>query len=216
MACTGVGRHAGAGQQLLHDLGIDAVPAHCPPGRAMQFVVAARRVERQQFGPQRRRKGAAGVAQHRRCRRRRNRPARRRRRPARCRTSGRCRDQSCGDVSGARERGAGFSRRWPGPRRRRRPARCAWRGPGARTAGRADALIGVPPSCCAMVGGSWYSPFTRNSKCRCGPVAQPVEPTAPIDLALAARSGPPGRRCGSGARRPCCSLLRCLTITMLP
>jgi hypothetical protein len=35
-------------------------------------------------------------------------------------------------------------------------------------------------SACAMVSGSWCTPLTRNSKCRCGPVAQPVAPTAPI------------------------------------
>src|SRR5690606_38315393 len=47
-------------------------------------------------------------------------------------------------------------------------------------AGRAAADTGVAASLWrAMVMGSWCWPLTRNSKCRCGPVAQPVEPTAP-------------------------------------
>ena len=40
------------------------------------------------------------------------------------------------------------------------------------------------PSLRAMRVGSWCWPRTRNSKCRCGPVAQPVAPTAPTSLPL--------------------------------
>src|SRR3989344_1575687 len=47
-------------------------------------------------------------------------------------------------------------------------------------AGREAAETGAAASLWAtMVCGSWCTPLTRNSKCRCGPVAQPVAPTAP-------------------------------------
>jgi hypothetical protein len=53
------------------------------------------------------------------------------------------------------------------------PAACSFKRTSATmrlNAGRAAALNGTELLCCAMVNGSWCSPLTRNSKCRCGPV----------------------------------------------
>ena len=55
---------------------------------------------------------------------------------------------------------------------------------------------------CATSSGSCCTPSILTSKCRCGPVAQPVWPTAPIVVRPARPWRPWRRRRGSGAHRP--------------
>jgi len=47
-------------------------------------------------------------------------------------------------------------------------------------AGLAAVDTGIASLSRAIVSGSWWTPLILNSKWRCGPVAQPVEPTAPM------------------------------------
>src|SRR6218665_2207990 len=73
-------------------------------------------------------------------------------------------------------------------------------------AGRAAAETGAAvPLAATMLVGSWYCPLTRNSKCRCGPVAQPVAPTAPsvwpCSIDWAGRTSLRLRRAETAARR---------------
>ena len=120
------------------------------------------------------------------------RPARRPRRPARCRTSGRCSKLGHRRRSGASSRRKRWSLGDVG--RHRDSAASSWLRFSV-PAMRGEALLRLrrssgdryPPRlghrqrvrCCA--------PLSLNSKCRCGPVAQPVEPTAPIRSACSMR-----------------------------
>ena len=132
---------------------------------------------------------------------------RRRRRRARCPTSGRC---SSAAMRGRLVRAADAN-----SRQRRRCVDCAAsiaageRGELRACAARVELPSGSPLGRLAIASGSWCSPLTLNSKCRCGPVAQPVAPTAPMRCALLDALALAARRCGSGARRPsrarCCA-----------
>ena len=111
-----------------------------------------------------------------------NRPVLRQRRPARCPTSSRCK--------------AFLGSRGEGLAQHRQPAAAycalAWLTSAAAAncacaavaccinAARKAPVTGAPGALRANFCGSWKAPLTRNSKCRCGPVAQPVAPVKPM------------------------------------
>jgi hypothetical protein len=171
----GAGGDAAALPAGVHTCGIHGASALRGQRGAVQFVVA--RVLRASISARTRRSKGAGVVQ---CQTTRAGPEKSASTPSTPSSEvPDIRPMYSSAMPGAAWGGAYWALACWTERGRRQLQRACWR-PGGRTrAGRRR--DGAAASLWrAMVIGSWCWPLTRNSKCRCGPVAQPVAPTAPM------------------------------------